>query len=94
MDLQHQLPGSNFWNEQLTPQALLGVSPAYASRAAGASLPPTTVSGADRAAVPWHPDSPTFWVLLIAGATVAGIAGASVHVRAFKGRAGLDIGTT
>jgi hypothetical protein len=89
--LADQLPGAGNWN-WMTPQALLGISPAYASKAAGAGTPPTTLSGGDHAAVPWHPDSPTFWLLVIAGATVFGIAGASVRVRAFHAHAGASVG--
>jgi hypothetical protein len=88
-------PSADYWNQRMTPANLLGLSPGAGSRsAAGAALPPTTAGGGDRVAVPWHPDSPLFWLLLIGGATVAGITGASVKVRAFKGRAGASIGTT
>jgi hypothetical protein len=87
-------PGADYWNSQLTPSALLGLSPGVQTKAAGAGLPPVSAAGGDSAHVPWHPDSPQFWLVVIAGATVLGLAGASVRVRAFKGRAGASLGST
>lgn len=85
-------PSTDYWNQRMTPSALLGISPGAGSKAAGAALPPTSVSGNDNAFVPWSPDSPIFWLLGIAALTVFGVTGASVKVRAFKARAGVDIG--
>jgi hypothetical protein len=92
------LPGSpgaaGYWNHDLSPAALLGLSPAKQSKAAGQALPPTSVTGGDNAYVPWHPDSPTFWLLAIGVGTIFGLLGASIQVRAGKGKAGANIGTT
>lgn len=86
-------PAGDFWNRQMTPQSLLGLSPGTGSRSAqGAALPPTTAGAGDLMAVPWHPDSPVFWLAVVVAASVLGVAGASVKVRAFKGKAGLNIG--
>ena len=90
--MQGGAPGSAYWNQVMTPQNLLGLNPGTGSKAAGSSLPPTSVAGGDNAYVPWSPDSPMFWFVVIAGATVIGIAGASVKVRAFKRHASVDIG--
>jgi hypothetical protein len=86
------LPGSDYFNNRLSPAALLGLSPANQSKAAGQALPPTSVTGGDNAFVPWHPDSPTFWLLLVGVGTIFGLVGASVQVRAGKGKAGASIG--
>lgn len=86
-------PGADYWNTQLSPSALLGLSPAVQTKAAGAALPPVSAAGGDNSHVPWHPDSPEFWLVVIAGATVLGLAGASVRVRAFKGRASAELGS-
>lgn len=88
------MPTTDYWNQRMTPASLFGLSPGAPSKAAGQALPPTSVMGGDRAFVPWHPDSPVFWLLLITGATVLGITGASVKVRAFKGRGSANLGTT
>lgn len=87
-------PLGAFYNNSMTPSSLLGLPAGTGSKAAGASLPPVTHSGPDKGAVPWHPDSPLFWLVVIGGLTVAGVTGASVRVRAFKGRAGAEVGTT
>jgi len=87
-------PGADYWNRQLTPSALLGLSPGVQTKAAGAALPPVGATGGDNSHVPWHPDSPHFWLIAVAAATVLGLAGASVRVRAFKGRAGASLGST
>ena len=92
---QWALPGQptlDWYNQRMTPAALLGISPAAGTKAAGQGLPPTSVTGGDKAFVPWHPDSPVFWLAAIAGLTVLGITGASVHVRAFKRRASVELG--
>lgn len=85
-------PVAHYWNQQMTPGNLLGITPGMSSKAAGAALPPTTAGSGDMVAVPWHPDSPFFWLAIVAGATVFGVFGASVKVRAFKGHAGASIG--
>lgn len=87
-------PDADYWNRQLSPSALLGLSGAVQSKAAGQALPPVAASGGDSASIPWHPDSPQFWLVVIAGATVLGLAGASVRVRAFKTRAGAELGSS
>jgi hypothetical protein len=87
-------PGADYFNTQWTPAALLGISSANQTKAAGQALPPVSVTGGDNAFVPWHPDSPDFWLVVIAGLTLLGLAGASVRVRAFKGSAGANIGET
>lgn len=85
-------PSGDYWNNQMTPAALLGISPASGSKAAGASLPPTSHAAGDLAMVPWSPDSPMFWLIGITALTVFGITGASVKFRVGKGRAGANIG--
>lgn len=80
------LPGAEYF-DGLSPSRLLGISPANQTKAAGDTLPPTTLTGGDMASLPWHPDSPTFWLVAVAGATLLGLIGASVEVRAFKGKA-------
>lgn len=87
-------PSNDFWNQRMTPAALLGLNPGSSSKAAGAALPPNSVAGNDLAFVPWHPDSPIFWLGLFAVGTVLGITGASVRVRAFKRRAAVDVGNS
>jgi len=89
------LPGSpteQYWNQRMVPSQLLGLNPASGSKAAGAALPPTSVAGGDMAMVPWHPDSPVFWLLLVGGLTVFGVAGASAKVRLGKGHVGAELG--
>lgn len=86
------MPTADWYNQRMTPAALLGLSPGAGSKAAGQSLPPTSHAGGDMAMVPWHPDSPFFWLAAIGGLTVLGITGASVHVRAFKKRASVELG--
>lgn len=87
------MPTADFWNQRMTPSALLGLNPGAGSKqAAGAALPPTSHAGGDMAAVPWHPDSPVFWLAAFGILTAAGITGASVRVRAFKRHAGLELG--
>lgn len=73
---------------------MLGINLANQSRAAGAGLPPVTAAAGDGRVIPWSPDSPVFWLLAIAGLTLAGIAGASFRVRVGPGRAGVDVGRT
>ena len=82
-----------FWDHMSGP-ALLGMSPAAGSKAAGHALPPTTAAYGDRQQVWWHSDSQEFWLLLVGGLTILGMAGASLKVRLFRGRAGASIGNT
>lgn len=79
------------WNN-LTPSRLLGINMANGSRAAGSSLPPVSAPYGDKGAVWWHPDSPTFWLAAIAGATVLGLAGVEVRGRAGPLRAAAAAG--
>lgn len=89
------VPGSSdYLTGNVSAASLLGLSPANQTKAAGMALPPVTHTGGDMAVIPWHPDSPTFWLVVIAAGTVLGIAGASVRVRAFKGRASAELGST
>lgn len=79
-----------------SPYMVTGLSPAAQQRTdspAGEALPSSSNTGGDKGALPWHPDSPAFWVALLAGATVLGVFGASFNVRAGKGRAGVHVGT-
>ena len=72
-----------------------GINPGKATPgAAGAGVPPTTsgAAGNDKGMLPWHPDSPTFWLALLAGATVLGIFGAEVAGRVGKGTAKVQVG--
>lgn len=85
-------PTDMYWNQRVTPAAMFGLSPAGGSKAAGAALPGTSAVGGDKASVPWHPDSPLFWLVIVSAATVFGITGASVRVRAFKAHAGAELG--
>lgn len=85
-------PTMEYWNQRMTPSAMLGLSAGAGSKAAGAALPPTSAAGGDMAYVWWHPDSPMFWLVAITATTIAGITGASVRVRAFKHRATVDLG--
>lgn len=85
-------PTDMYWNQRVTPAALFGLSPGAPSKAAGAALPPTSVTGGDRAMVPWSPDSPLFWAAGFALLTVLGVTGASVRVRAFGKHAGVELG--
>jgi len=76
----------------LTPAALLGLSPAVQTPAAGETLPRTSNVMGDRGGVPWSPDSHGFWLIAIGAATLMGIFGASFNIRAGKGRAGINLG--
>jgi hypothetical protein len=81
------------YNGSMTPSQLLGLTPGTGSRqAAGAVMPPVSHSGNDSGAIPWHPDSPIFWLAALTVTTIAGITGASVRVRAFKRGASVNIG--
>jgi len=73
-------------NQQASVSQMLGISPGKARLAGyeGQALPASTYSGADNAAVPWSPDSSTFWLAVVAGATLLGFLGASVDLRVGK----------
>jgi hypothetical protein len=86
-------PTDMYWNQRVTPAALFGLSPGGPGGGAGKALPPSSSTGADQASVPWHPDSPLFWLGAVVALTVLGVTGASVHVRAFKARAGAELGS-
>lgn len=79
---------------QLNPATLLNLSPVTptGSSAAGAGLPVTTTTSADHGAKPWHPDSPLFWLAVVAGASLAGIVGASVNLHAGPAKARASVG--
>jgi hypothetical protein len=80
----------------LNPLAAFGLNTATSSgpSAAGAGLPSTSAgaSAHDQGDSPWHPDSPIFWVAVIAAASFAGIVGASVNLHAGPAKAGASIG--
>jgi hypothetical protein len=78
-----------------SPYAVTGLSPATQQRdhsPAGETLPHSTHSGLDKGALPWHPDSPGFWLMFLVAGTVLGIVGASVRVRVLGGSAGANVG--
>lgn len=81
-------------NQEASVSNLLGISagqprlPGYE----GQQLPASTYAGADKAAVPWSPDSPLFWGAVLGAATLIGLLGASVQVRAGKTRARAEVG--
>lgn len=79
-----------------TAADLFGLNPGAPSAAAhgggGDVLPPTSTMAGDQGMVPWHPDSPMFWLVLIGGATLLGILGASFDVRAGKRHASVKVG--
>lgn len=78
----------------LNPLDHFGLNTAMSSgpSAAGAGLPATSASSNDGADKPWHPDSPIFWIAVIAAASFAGIVGASVKVHAGPAAAGASVG--
>jgi hypothetical protein len=90
------LPGSpgGYFNRDMSPVRLLGLTPGTGSKAAGQQLPPTSHQSGDRGAVWWSPDSPQFWLIAFAGGALLGVAGLSVKFRAGPARAGASLGTT
>lgn len=76
---------------QMTAYNTYGVNPGAAS-GAPEMAPPVSHMAGDKGAVPWHPDSPTFWLVLIGTASLLGIAGASINLRAGPARAGASLG--
>jgi hypothetical protein len=80
---------------QWDPYQVLGMSPGnqqHTQSPAGEALPASSHTGGDRGALPWHPDSPAFWLALIGGATLLGVFGASFNVRVASGKAGVNVG--
>jgi len=76
--------------------AAFGINPAGSGTrmAAGSGLPPTNAAASptDKGGLPWHPDSPTFWLAGVAAATVLGIFGAEIGARVGKGTAKVSVG--
>jgi hypothetical protein len=62
------------------------------SSAAGVALPASSTTSADGGDKPYHPDSPLFWLALLVVASVTGIVGASVNVKAGPAKASGKIG--
>lgn len=90
------LPGEDMdgvINQAASVQTQMGISPASSRLGGyeGQTLPASTYSGADKAAVPWSPDSPLFWGAVVAGLTLFGIIGASASVRVGRARAGVEV---
>lgn len=84
------------FGQEWSPYNVLGMSPAaqqHTESPAGQTLPSTSHTGLDKGALPWHPDSPGFWLVLVGVSTVLGVFGASFNVRAGKGRAGVSVGS-
>lgn len=80
-------------NDHASISSQLGMSAGQARLTGyeGQSLPASTYTGQDRAAVPWSPDSPTFWLIGVLALTALGWVGASVNVRAGRARAGVKV---
>jgi hypothetical protein len=81
---------------QLTPWEQYGINPgsptATSHGGGGQTLPSVDTAFGDNAMIPWHPDSPVFWAVVLGVATIAGIIGASVDVRAGKRHASVKVG--
>lgn len=75
-------------NDQASVSQLLGLSAGNGrlSGYEGQSLPASTYSGRDHAAVPWSLDSPLLWGAVLVIATLAGVVGASGGVRVGRAR--------
>lgn len=82
--------------DQLNPANLYGIGRGGATAAAhgggGDLLPRTDAMVGDGAMIPWSPDSPIFWVVMLTAATALGIFGASFDVRAGKRHASVKVG--
>lgn len=80
----------------LHPLQQFGLAPGGAgpggSSAAGVALPASSTTSADGGDKPWHPDSPLFWLAILTVASVTGIVGASVNLKAGPAKAGAKIG--
>lgn len=73
----------------MTAENILGIVPGGArpvsmTSAAGETLPGSSHMAGDKGSVPYHPDSPHFWFLVLGVLAIAGIVGASVDVRGGK----------
>lgn len=81
---------------QMTASGLFGLSPGGMSPASagggGDVLPPVSHMAGDRGVVPWHPDSPSFWLIAVGTLTLVGVLGASFNLRAGPARAGASVG--
>lgn len=81
---------------QLNPFDMYGINPgspgAAASGGGGEQLPTSGGPLGDGGATPWNPDSPMFWLMILAAATLLGIVGASLDVRAGHKHASVKIG--
>lgn len=86
-------PANGYWNNQMTPAALLGLKQGT-SGTPGAALPPSSAMSGDKAHVWWSPDSPEFWLVVLAGTTLLGISGLSFKLRAGPAKAGAALGST
>lgn len=80
----------------VTAYNMLGIMPPKtgtgAVTGAGAGLPTTSHVMGDGGAAPWSPDSPHFWTMAILAATVFGVLGASLDLRAGKRHARVSVG--
>lgn len=81
-------------NENASVSHMLGISPGAARLPGyeGQQLPASTVSGQDKAQVPWSVDSPLFWGAVLVGGTLLGLFGASVNVRAGRAHGRVEVG--
>lgn len=85
-----------YFNGQMTAAQLLGINPAGsgAYKPAGHALPASDAGAGDPLSRWWSPYSPTFWIILVGGLTVVGMAGADARVRLGKARVSVGAGTT
>lgn len=86
-------PPEGYWNNHMTPAKLLGLQQG-SSGTPGAALPPSSAMSGDRAHVWYSPDSPEFWLIVLAGTTLLGISGLSFKLRAGPAKAGAAVGST
>ena len=78
------------WAARADPYHEVGLMPAH--QAGGSHLPSTSHTGNDQGAKPWHPDSPTFWLVGVLGLTLLGVIGVSAGGRVGPVRAGASLG--
>lgn len=86
-------PPQGYYNQQMTPAKLLGLQQGT-SGTPGASLPRSTAMSGDNVTQWWHPDSPHFWLVVVAGTTLLGISGLQFKLRAGPAKAGAELGKT